>query len=332
MVVITGAAGFIGSRLAQTLRLKNPTMDLLLVDHPIVKWKSKNIGALEAAKFVNHTDFINSFEEGKIMPNMVYHLGACSDTTEKDWNYLQKNNVLYSQRIWNCCAMTGSPLIYASSAATYGDGVHGFDDEVPINILKPLNLYGQSKHDFDLWVQERVTSFGPKPIQSVGFKFFNVFGPGENHKGRMASMVFHGFHQVKATGKIRLFASHRNEIADGCQLRDFVYVDDVVDIIIKTSAKREINGLFNLGTGKARSFQDLAKAIFNALNRPPKIEYVPMPEDLRGKYQYYTQATMRKLVTAGIDHKFITLDSAVLDYVSNHLIRKNQDDITRFQE
>jgi len=206
-------------------------------------------------------------------------------------------------------------LIYASSAATYGDGSDGFDDELPIERLTPLNLYGRSKHEFDLWVEAQVADGRPRPAQSVGFKFFNVFGSGEAHKGRMASMVLHGFEQIRSSGSVKLFQSHRPGYADGGQLRDFISVGDVVQVISEIASRPSVSGLFNLGTGTARTFSDLIKAVFSAMGINPRIEYVPMPDDLQGRYQYFTEATMRKLRTAGVPYEPTPMPVAVATYV-----------------
>jgi ADP-L-glycero-D-manno-heptose 6-epimerase len=251
-----------------------------------------------------------------LQPELIFHLGACSSTTETDWNYLADNNLAYSQKLWNWAAAHRARLLYASSAATYGDGENGFDDSLDLTRLCPLNLYGKSKHDFDLWVEEQVLLRVPQPVQSVGFKFFNVFGPGEGHKGRMASMVWHGYHQILKEGTVRLFESHRPDYAHGGQLRDFIYVKDVVRVMLSFAERREVSGLFNLGTGQARSFRDLIEATFAASGRPASIEYIPMPEDLRGRYQYFTQATMTKTARAGIVFQPTPLEDAVADYVA----------------
>jgi ADP-L-glycero-D-manno-heptose 6-epimerase len=289
------------------------------VDHPLTVAKSANMEPLEKAAFLDHKEFIGRLESGEIAPRIVIHLGACSDTTEQNWSYLLENNLQYSQRIWKSCAAQNSQLIYASSAATYGDGTLGFDDEMDISLLKPLNLYGQSKQDFDLWVeaQRKDQTVGPK--QCVGLKFFNVFGPGEAHKGRMASMVFHGCNQIRANGRVRLFKSSRPDYADGGQLRDFIYVKDVVAVIERFMEQPEVSGLFNLGTGHARSFSDLIHAVFAALGLPPQIDYIPMPADLEGKYQYFTEAKMEKLRTALGNYEFQPLEQSVRDYVLRHL-------------
>jgi ADP-L-glycero-D-manno-heptose 6-epimerase len=319
LTAITGAAGFIGSQVALVLQEKYGASSLLLVDHPLTAAKSANMEPLKKAPFLDHKEFIGKLERGEIVPRIVIHLGACSDTTEQNWTYLLENNLQYSQRIWKSCALQNSQLIYASSAATYGDGTLGFDDEMDISRLKPLNLYGQSKQDFDLWVEKQWKEQSCGPKQCVGLKFFNVFGPGEAHKGRMASMVFHGYNQILSNGQVRLFKSSRPDYVDGGQLRDFIYVKDVVSVIERFMEQPGVSGLFNLGTGRARSFKDLIHAVFAALERPPNIEYVPMPGDLEGKYQYFTEAKMDKLAKAIGPYRFRSLEESVRDYVVNHL-------------
>ena len=314
MIVVTGAAGFIGSQLASKLA-SGGRISMILVDHPLRPEKFANLGTLNEYPLLAHQDFLDQFERQKIEPSQVFHLGACSDTTVADWDYLEENNLNYTKRIWRCCARTGARLIYASSAATYGDGSEGFDDEGDIVRLRPLNLYGRSKQEFDLWALEQVRIGAAMPPQWVGLKFFNVFGPGEAHKGRMASMVYHGCNQMTSTGKIHLFQSHRSDFPDGGQMRDFIYVRDIVEVMQKIAGAPALNGIFNLGTGKARSFNDLARALANALQLEPRIEYTAMPGDLQGKYQYFTQATMRKLGAAGIHHNFLALEDSIRDYV-----------------
>jgi ADP-L-glycero-D-manno-heptose 6-epimerase len=314
-VAITGAAGFIGSRVLEDWARRHPVEALLAVDHPLVATKRGNLGVAPEVPFLDHTAFVDRLEHGEIEPDLIIHLGACSSTTETSWDYLADNNLRYSQRLWNWCAAKGRRLIYASSAATYGDGSLGFDDEQPIARLQPLNLYGKSKHDFDLWVEDQMERGARLPKQSVGLKFFNVFGPGEAHKGRMASMVFHGWHQIREQGYVRLFQSHRPDYPDGGQLRDFIYVHDVVRVIEALAERPQVSALFNLGTGKAESFRTLIEALFVALGREPKIDYIPMPADLQGKYQYFTEATMTKLVRAGVPYVATPLPTAVADYV-----------------
>jgi ADP-L-glycero-D-manno-heptose 6-epimerase len=313
-IVITGAAGFIGGQLLESFARQHPVAELLAVDHPVTEAKRPNLAAVPGVAFLDHTAFVGALEAGTLSPDLILHMGACSSTTEQDWGYLADNNLHYSQRLWRWCARHGRRLIYASSAATYGDGARGFDDESPLAELQPLNLYGRSKHEFDLWVEQQVKQGQPQPVQSVGLKFFNVFGPGEAHKGRMASMVYHGYHQIQREGVVRLFKSHRPDYTDGGQLRDFIYVRDLVRVMTELAERPAVSGLFNLGTGRAHSFRELLEALFAALNLPPRIEYVPMPEDLQGRYQYFTQATMRKLARAGVPYVPTPLAEAVADY------------------
>ena len=318
MIIITGAAGFIGSQLFRHFAAEMPKNELIAVDHPHSDSIPKNWGMLAGHIFLDHTTLLSKLASGELKPSIIVHLGACSDTTEPSWEYLLDNNVRYSQRLWEWCARNEARFIYASSAATYGDGSKGFDDERDISLLQPLNLYGKSKHDFDLWAEKQTL----RPAQAVGLKFFNVFGPGEDNKGRMASMVFHGYHQIRKTGTVRLFQSHKNGYGDGGQLRDFVYVKDVVRVIADLMNSPNVSGLFNLGTGVARSFLDLARSTFSAVGMEPCIEFIPMPEDLRGKYQYFTQATMDKVAKAGILPPSTTLEDAVLDYVQTWLAKE----------
>ena len=315
-IVVTGAAGFIGGQLLQTLRGLYAASELLAVDHPLKPAMGTATEAFGGVRFLSHTQFLEALTAGILQPELIFHLGACSSTTETDWNYLADNNLAYSQKLWNWAAAHGARLLYASSAATYGDGENGFDDSLELTRLCPLNLYGKSKHDFDLWIEEQQRQRVPQPVQSVGFKFFNVFGPGEGHKGRMASMVWHGYHQILKEGTVRLFESHRPDYTHGGQLRDFIYVKDVVRVMLSFAERREVSGLFNLGTGQARSFRDLIEATFAASGRPVSIEYIPMPEDLRGRYQYFTQATMTKTARAGVVYQPTPLEDAVADYVA----------------
>ena len=316
-IVVTGAAGFIGGQLLRTLRGLYAASELLAVDHPLKPALGSGISVFGPVRFLTHTEFLEALQAGILRPELIFHLGACSSTTESDWNYLADNNLGYSQKLWTWAAAHGARLLYASSAATYGDGENGFDDTLDLRHLKPLNLYGKAKHDFDLWVEAQVASGARPPVQSVGFKFFNVFGPGESHKGRMASMVWHGYHQILAGGTVRLFESHRSGYAHGGQLRDFIYVKDVVRVMLAFAERREVSGLFNLGTGRARSFRDLIEATFAAMDRPASIDYIPMPEDLRGRYQYFTEATMAKTARAGIVYEPTPLEEAVADYVAH---------------
>jgi ADP-L-glycero-D-manno-heptose 6-epimerase len=252
----------------------------------------------------------------------VVHLGAISDTTARDADALAENNFRLSTRLWNFCAEHDKPFLYASSAATYGDGAQGFGDSAAIEHLarlRPLNGYGWSKHLFDRWVARRLAEEGPVPAQWAGLKFFNAYGPNEYHKGAQASVVYHLFQQVNAGQPARLFRSHNPDYPDGGQMRDFIWVGDCVDVLLWLLENREVNGLFNVGTGKARSFADLARALFAAMERPEQIEYVPTPEDIRDKYQYFTEAPMARLRAAGYERPFTELEDGVRRYLRDHL-------------
>lgn len=316
-IVVTGAAGFIGSRLAHALACCVESSDeLILVDHPLVTEKARNLVGLERFPFLGHWDFLAQFENEPEVYSVIFHLGACSHTTESDWLYLEDNNLHYSQRLWKCCARAGARVIYASSAATYGDGAQGFDDESDLERLKPLNLYARSKHQFDLWVRQQVRTGLPSPAQSVGLKFFNVWGPGEDHKGRMASMAFHAFQQIQANGSVKLFRSYRPDFCDGGQKRDFIYVSDVVRILLELWKRPHISGLFNLGTASAQTYTSFVSAMFHALGMEPNIEYIPMPLDLQGRYQYFTQATMGKMRSFGVPFQLTPLQNAMDQYAT----------------
>lgn len=314
MIIVTGGAGFIGSCLVRTLNDAGIT-DIIVVDNIASTGKWRNLQNKKYVTYVHKSQFLSELPAYENVTAIV-HLGACSSTTERNFDYLWENNVEYSKRLWEYCAGKQIPFIYASSAATYGDGSQGFRDDCDIDLLRPLNAYGYSKQCFDQWTLRQTKT---APAQHVGLKFFNVYGPNEYFKGSMASMVFHGFHQIQETGEIRLFRSYRPEYADGMQLRDFVYVKDVCQVILWFLEHPKVSGLFNVGTGKARSFSQLAEAIFQALELPASIRYVDMPEELRPKYQYYTQADMTKLRAAGYDLPFTELETGVLDYVKNYL-------------
>jgi ADP-L-glycero-D-manno-heptose 6-epimerase len=247
----------------------------------------------------------------------IFHIGARTDTTEMDSELLNRLNLDYTKSLWNICTEFGLPLVYASSAATYGLGELGYDDdESKIPMLKPLNPYGDSKNEFDIWALKQ----DKKPYFWTGLKFFNVYGPNEYHKGRMASVIFHTFNQIQKTGSMKLFQSHNPDFKDGEQMRDFVYVKDVVNILYFLMHHRKDSGIYNLGTGEARTFLDLAKNTFYALNKDPEISFVPTPEDIREKYQYFTEANMNKLRSIGYSQDFYSLEEGVKDYVSNYLI------------
>ena len=313
--MITGAAGFIGSCLASALQEAGYN-DLVLVDDFSRTEKLPNHIHKTGVQRIERAVFINWLTLEHRSVQYIFHLGARTDTTEFNRELLFTLNFEYSKAVWTACAEYGIPLVYASSAATYGDGAFGFNDEMgQLNLLKPLNPYGDSKHAFDQWAlaQEK------KPFQWVGLKFFNVYGPNEYHKGRMASVVFHAFNKIKRDGSMQLFRSHNPDFKDGEQLRDFIYVKDVVSVCIWLMENRKVSGLFNLGTGTARTFVDLTKAVFDAMALPASIQFVDTPIDIRDKYQYFTEANMQKLRKAGYAKAFTSLELGAEDYISNYL-------------
>ena len=293
---VTGAAGFIGSNVAHALAA---SADLILVDHPLTPLKAANLCGHRRFTYLDHTDFLAALHRGAVRPTAVYHLGACSSTTETRWDYLQANNIDYTRTLWEWCAANHVPFVYASSAATYGDGSKGFSDRTPPAELTPLNLYGKSKNDFDQWALAEVAAGRPAPPAWAGVKFFNVYGPREPHKGRMASVVFQTWKQIRATGGMRLFRSTDSRYPDGGQLRDFVCVNDCVAHLTWLAAGRVPSGLYNSGTGTPRTFLDLATAVFAALGREPNIAFIDMPPDLARQYQNSTRADMTRLAAAG---------------------------------
>jgi len=316
MIIVTGGAGFIGSALIAALNRRQIT-DILVIDELACNQKWKNLRNLSFADYVEKDDFLQMVVEGKLAGPIeaVFHHGACTDTTETNASYLIKNNYEYSKLLAQWASNANIRIIYASSAATYGDGSAGFsDDQEKIENLRPLNMYGYSKHLFDLWACRAKLL---KKI--VGLKYFNVFGPNEYHKADMRSFVIKAFEQIKTTGKVRLFKSYKPQYADGEQLRDFIYVKDAVDMTLFFLDNPKLAGLFNIGTGKARSWNDLTKAVFAAMGKKPNIEYIDMPESIRNQYQYYTCAEMTKLHKAGYDKKTSSLEDAVKDYVQNYL-------------
>ena len=314
MIVVTGAAGFIGSNLAATL-IERGYNDLVLSDDFSRENKKGNFEN-KKVKFVNRNDFADWLDANHKQVETIFHLGARTDTTEFDLSLLLKMNTEYTKMLCLKCCKYGIPFIYASSAATYGMGENGFSDTTDPNILKPLNPYGISKNEFDKWLlaQEQ------KPFFWAGFKFFNVYGPNEYHKGRMASVIMHAFNQINETGMLKLFRSHRPDYADGEQSRDFVYVKDVVDVLIYFMETRKHSGIYNLGTGKARPFNDLGKATFAAMGLEPNITYIDTPADIRDKYQYFTEADITSLRKAGYIAEFHSLEDGVKDYVQNYLM------------
>jgi ADP-L-glycero-D-manno-heptose 6-epimerase len=314
-IVVTGAAGFIGSCLVGYLNEKG-FENLILVDDFSRADKARNLEGKRFGVKVEREVFFEWLFEQKPLIGCVFHIGARTDTTEFNYSIHQHLNVEYSKKVWHYCTVHRIPLIYASSAATYGAGEAGYEDNHAIvSLLKPLNPYGVSKNEFDKWVLHQKDH----PPFWAGLKFFNVYGPNENHKGRMASVIYHAFQQIGKGGVVRLFKSHRPDYADGQQLRDFVYVKDVLKICFWLMENRPVSGIYNLGTGKARSFEDLVKAVFAGLDRETQIQYIDMPEDIRATYQYFTEATMRKLREAGYPDEFFSLEKGVDDYVRNYL-------------
>jgi ADP-L-glycero-D-manno-heptose 6-epimerase len=322
-IIITGAAGFIGSCMAQYLNEKGFTNLILVDDFGIeskrVNWESKQYEAI-----VERQSLFEWLERNESLIDVFIHLGARTDTTEFNYAIHEELNVVYSQNVWNYCTEKNIPLIYASSAATYGGGELGYDDNHEVvEHLKPLNPYGVSKNEFDKWALKQTET----PPFWAGLKFFNIYGPNEYHKGRMASVIWHSFNQIKKDGLVKLFRSHRPDFKNGEQLRDFVYVKDLVKVIFWMMEQLTVNsqqsnvhsGLYNLGTGSARSFYDLASSTFRGLDLEPNISFVDMPIDIRDKYQYFTEANMQKLKAAGYAEAFYTLEEGVDDYVRNYL-------------
>ena len=319
MIIVTGAAGFIGSCLVSKLNQEG-FKDIIIVDDFSNPEKMKNLDEKIYSKKIHRDDFIQWLRENQRLVQFVFHLGARTDTTEFNKEIFDKLNLNYSKDVWNVCVEFGLPLVYASSAATYGLGEFGYDDnERIIEKLKPLNPYGDSKNDFDKWAikQEK------KPYFWVGLKFFNVYGPNDFHKGRMASVVLHAFNQIQEKGLVKLFRSHNQKYKDGEQLRDFVYVKDVVEVCYFFLHHRKDSGIYNLGSGNARTFLDLVKNTFFALNKIPAIEFIDTPIDIRDKYQYFTEAKMDKLKSIGYSKPFHTLEEGVKDYVQNYLVGNN---------
>lgn len=316
-IVVTGAAGFIGRNAVAELNRRGFD-SLVLVDSLGNGEKWRNLVGLRYEDLIDVQDFANLVASGKApRVDAVIHLGACSTTTETDADFLLRNNYRYTRSLCEWCLEQKARFIYASSAATYGDGRAGYsDDDRVTHTLRPLNMYGYSKHMFDLWAL-KAKLFN----RIVGLKYFNVFGPYEEHKGDMRSVVHKAYEQIRCEGKVSLFKSYRPEIEDGEQERDFIYVRDAVSVTLHFLENREGGGLFNCGTGVARSWTDLATAVFQALKMPPNIEFIDMPEALRKNYQYFTQADMAKLCRAGYKQPFTELEDGVLDYITNYLAR-----------
>ena len=316
MIIVTGGAGFIGSALISALNTRGLS-DILVVDHLGSDQKWKNLTNLTFADYVEKDDFLDMLLQNKLTGPVeaVLHMGACSDTTETNASYLIKNNYEYTRLLARWATNADVRFIYASSAATYGDGSAGFkDNEQKIQNLRPLNIYGYSKHLFDLWARRAGLL---KKI--VGLKYFNVFGPNEYHKAHMRSFVLKAFEQINAEGTVRLFKSYRPEYKHGEQMRDFLYIKDAVDMTLFFLDNPHLAGLFNIAAGKARTWNDLAKAVFAAMQKPPKIEYIEMPDSIRNQYQYFTEADTTKLQKAGYKKQPTTLEIAVKDYIQKYL-------------
>jgi ADP-L-glycero-D-manno-heptose 6-epimerase len=315
MIVVTGAAGFIGSCLVSKLN-QSGLNDLILVDDFSNSEKNKNLNHKNFIQRIERSVFFNWLETENPKIDFIFHIGARTDTTEFDHGIFDELNVKYSQKIWDYCVKNSIPLVYASSAATYGLGEFGYSDNHElISKLVPLNPYGESKNEFDKWVLDQQ---GTPPFWA-GLKFFNVYGPNEYHKGRMASVIFHAFNQIKDKGSVKLFRSHNPNYKDGEQLRDFIYVKDLIDVCLFLMENKPISGIYNLGSGKARTFLDLVSNTFKSLDLNPNIEFIDTPEDIRDKYQYYTEADMTKLKAAGYTKPFHSLEEGVYDYVPNYL-------------
>lgn len=316
LIILTGGAGFIGSCFLWKLNHEGEK-DIIVVDHNNSRVKMKNLEGKAYADYFEKDVFIKNIKSGKLSQKVkaVFHIGACTSTVETDAEYLQKNNTDYSRILCEWALKNNVPFYYASSAAIYGDGSLGYSDEDAVTLkLSPLNLYGRSKHAFDLWlVKNDLTR------KVVGFRYFNVFGPNEYHKGEMRSLVVKAYEQIKKDGKIRLFKSYKPEYRDGEQKRDFIYVKDCVELMYRFYQNGKVKGIFNLGTGRAHTWNDLGFAIFAALGIKPNIEYIEMPEAIRDKYQYFTEADLTKLKKSGVNFSFTPLEKAVADYVKNYL-------------
>ncbi len=324
MYLVTGGAGFIGSNLVASLTEKGEAVVVSDWLGEGDKWR--NLAKHELEDIVAPESLSGFLAENAQYLKGVFHMGAISATTETDGDALMDNNFRLSKALWNVCAKHSIPFIYASSAATYGGGEHGFDDEDNIEHLSnllPLNGYGWSKQLFDRWVARRIANKAPQPSQWAGLKFFNVYGPNEYHKGGQASVPFHLFNQVTSGEPARLFQSHHPDYSDGGQLRDFIAVDDCIKVMMWLKDNPKVNGLFNVGTGQARSFSDLARAVFEAMDKNENIKYVPTPESIRDKYQYFTEANMSKLKAAGYDRLFISLEEGVGRYVKEFLAKED---------
>ena len=325
MIILTGGGGMIGSMIAWHLNTQMNFDDFVIVDDLINEQQENNFKKRKFIEYIAKDD-LEKYLNDKKNVSAVIHMGAISATTESNFNRLLQSIIRFSQALWHWCAENKVPFIYASSAATYGNGSVGYgDNESELDKLSPLNAYGYSKHFFDRWVQLELSKNQPTPPQWCGLKFFNVYGPNEYHKGRMASVVFHAFNQFKETNQIKLFKSEHPSYADGMQVRDFIYVKDAVKIIIFFLNNNNFSGLYNAGTGNAETFKALAEALLiNTKGQPDDIKYIEMPNDLKGKYQYYTQATMNKINSIGFNDNFMNLKEGVTDYLENYLLTSDR--------
>ncbi|MCE7040809.1 ADP-glyceromanno-heptose 6-epimerase [Dyadobacter sp. CY312] len=315
MIIVTGAAGFIGSGLISKLNQDGFTNIIAVDDFSKIE-KAENLEGKTIKERVERDSLFSWIDQNNRDLEFIFHIGARTDTTEFDKEIFDKLNVNYSKDIWNKCVEYQIPLVYASSAATYGLGEHGYDDdETTLSQLKPLNPYGDSKNEFDIWALQQEK----KPLFWAGLKFFNVYGPNEYHKGRMASVIMHAYNQIKATDKMKLFRSHNPDFKDGEQMRDFIYVKDLIDVCIFLMHHRKNSGIYNLGSGQARTFKDLVINTFVSMDKTPDISFIDTPADIRDKYQYFTEANMSKLRSIGYDKPFHTLEEGVADYVKNYL-------------
>lgn len=317
MIVVTGAEGFIGSCLVARLNQEGFNDLVLVDDFEAVPGRSKNLEGKRFSAKVARKDFFDWLPANATELEFVFHIGARTDTTETDEAIFQALNIDFSQRLFQFCAKEGIGIVYASSAATYGDGEFGYDDDASrLHLLQPMNPYGRSKNEFDKWAlaQEKQPPFW------AGLKFFNVYGPNEYHKGRMASVILHAYNQIQEKGRVNLFRSHRPDYKDGEQKRDFIYVKDLCSVCLFLMHHRKNSGVYNLGSGEARTWNDLVKAIFSALNKPVNIDYIDIPEDIREKYQYFTEANMERLKAIGYTQPFASIEAGVEDYVKNYLV------------
>ncbi|MDQ6477488.1 ADP-glyceromanno-heptose 6-epimerase [Dyadobacter sp. LHD-138] len=315
MIIVTGAAGFIGSGLISRLNQEGFSNIIAVDDFSKIE-KAENLEGKTIKERVERSSLFEWLEKNNQDVEFIFHIGARTDTTEFDKDIFDELNLNYSKTIWEKCVAYQIPLVYASSAATYGLGELGYDDnESLIPQLKPLNPYGDSKNDFDIWALQQEK----KPFFWAGLKFFNVYGPNEYHKGRMASVIFHAYNQIKATEKMKLFRSHNPNFKDGEQMRDFIYVKDLIEVCLFFMHHRKDSGIYNLGSGKARTFKDLVTNTFLAMDKTPDISFVDTPEDIRDKYQYFTQANMGKLRSIGFTRPFHTLEEGISEYVKDYL-------------